>query len=436
MDKKSIIGLVLIFLVFVGYMFWIRPSDEEIAERRRADSIAYAEYLRNDSIQRAADRQKHIEDSLMSLSSDSTWVDSTGALQASKRLNLGQFAVNSGNPLLNVTVKNDLISAELQSLGASVQSVILDDYTTFDSTPLQVITPANDNFDLVFVDSKSDIVNTSKIPFAIFANGKPLTEDAELTVGEGDSLVLSFRALVSAADSLPTDINSYLEFRYVFRHASYEVDFDVNFHNIRDYVNVSPNMSLTWNNRFNRQEQFDRSQKGRNANRNKDSERFYTTLYYKNINDNADWLRDGRDDEKQITTPIEWVAYKQQFFCAILMGENVFRNAQQLKVSTDKSNESDNYLCDMSSSMGIDYDATQNDYSLDMAFYFGPNKYRELRDMPAFGLGLLPHTVGQPFRHYSGLQLPREFRLELWHYHHCAYVAPQDLHFATHMEQL
>ena len=53
MDKKSIIGLVLIFLVFVGYMFWIRPSEEEIAERMRQDSVRRVELMRADSIANA-----------------------------------------------------------------------------------------------------------------------------------------------------------------------------------------------------------------------------------------------------------------------------------------------------------------------------------------------------------------------------------------------
>ena len=52
MDKKSIIGLVLIFGIFVGYMWWVSPSAEERAameaERARVmDSIVNA--------QRAAD---------------------------------------------------------------------------------------------------------------------------------------------------------------------------------------------------------------------------------------------------------------------------------------------------------------------------------------------------------------------------------------------
>ena len=43
MDKKSIIGLVLIFGIFVGYMFWVAPSKEEMAERQRVyDSMVLA----------------------------------------------------------------------------------------------------------------------------------------------------------------------------------------------------------------------------------------------------------------------------------------------------------------------------------------------------------------------------------------------------------
>jgi YidC/Oxa1 family membrane protein insertase len=383
MDKKSIIGLVLIFFIFVGYMFWIRPSDEEIAERRRQDSINYYERLRADSIAVAEQQAKHLQDSLLRMASDNPqFADSLG----NNALNtlgsrLGYFAKNVANPRSSVTVANNLMAVSIQSLGASVQQVILNDYVTFDSTPLQIITPDADNLDLVFVDSRNDIVNTRFIPFAAFCNGNPITGNDTLSVGEGDSLTLSFRAFVATADSMPADANAYLEFAYTFYHDRYDINFDVNFHNIKDYVNVSPNLTLNWHNRLNRQEQVDRSQKGRSANRNKDSERFYTTLYYKNIGDNADWLKDGRDDEKQITTPIEWVAFKQQFFCAILMSDNAFRNAQQLSVATDRAVKDDSYLCDMSTTLGVDYDASVDNYKVDMSLYFGPNKYRELRDM-------------------------------------------------------
>lgn len=383
MDKKSIIGLVLIFLIFLGYMFWIKPSDEEIAARRRQDSIMYAERMRADSLAQAEAEQKHLQDSLYQLAmSDSAMNDSTGAaLAAAMKVNLGQFDPNSGNHRLNVTVSNKVMTTDLRSMGASVQKVVLEDFKTFGDGPLEIITPNANNLDLVFVDSRNDVINTKLIPFATYVDGERLTGDSFVEVPEGDSLTVSFRAFVRQADSLPIDENAYLEFRYVFYDDSYEVDFDVNFHNIKNYLSVTPNLTLNWQNSMNRQEQFDRSQKGRNANRNKDSERFYTTLFYKNSGDNPSSLKDGRDDEKQITTPIDWVAYKQQFFCAILMSENGFRNAQQLKVSTDRSKDDDNYLCDMSSSLGVDYDAMADNYAMDMRMYFGPNKYRLLRDM-------------------------------------------------------
>lgn len=392
MDKKSIIGLVLIFLIFLGYMFWIKPSDEEIAARRQQDSLMYVERMRADSLAQAEAEQKHLQDSLYQLAmSDTTLSDSTGAaLAAAMKVNLGQFDPNSGNQRLNVTVANKVMTTDLRSLGASVQKVVLEDFKTFGDGPLEIITPDANNLDLVFVDSRNDVINTKMIPFATFVDGGQLVGDSFVKVPEGDSLTVSFRAYVRPSDTLAVDEDAYLEFRYVFYDDSYEVDFDINFHNIKDYVSVTPNLTLNWQNSLNRQEQYDRSQKGRNANRNKDSERFYTTLFYKNSGDNPSSLKDGRDDEKQVTTPIDWVAYKQQFFCAILMAEDGFRNAQQLQVSTDQGNKNDNYLCDMSSSLGVDYDAMADNYAVDMRMYFGPNKYRLLKDMDRSFERILP----------------------------------------------
>ena len=54
MDRKSIIGLILIFLVFMGYMWWTAPTEEELAaQRARRDSIMRAEQMRIDSLERA-----------------------------------------------------------------------------------------------------------------------------------------------------------------------------------------------------------------------------------------------------------------------------------------------------------------------------------------------------------------------------------------------
>ncbi len=384
MDKKSIIGLVLIFLIFVGYMFWVRPSDEEIAEMRRKDSVERVKAAnRADSIAKveaAALAEQQVKDSLMELAqSDPELRDSLASVAAeSRRANMGLFAVNAENPDIHVSVQNKLFNVDLQTIGASVQQVILNDYKTFDDKPLEVITPDTNNMDIIFNDAGGEMINTRNIPFALYCNGKAVTEEQTLEVPENDSLTLSFRAYVSSGESdddSEISEGKYLEFRYVFYSDSYEIDFDVNFNDITDCVSEMPNLTVVWQNCLNRQEQYSNSQKSRMG------ERYYTNIYYKCTEDNADYLKENQDNEKQITSPVEWVAYKQQFFCAILMSETAFNNAQQLQIFTDKSNQAPNYLCDMSSILGYEYVPVDGNFKMDMRLYYGPTKYRILRDM-------------------------------------------------------
>ena len=85
----------------------------------------------------------------------------------------------------------------------------------------------------------------------------------------------------------------------------------------------------------------------------------------------------GRDGDKQVKTNLDWVAFKQQFFCAILMADSSFENAELAQV-TEKDVEDEKYLCDMSGTIGLTYEAKE-DFVMPMGFYFGPTKYRNLR---------------------------------------------------------
>jgi YidC/Oxa1 family membrane protein insertase len=84
----------------------------------------------------------------------------------------------------------------------------------------------------------------------------------------------------------------------------------------------------------------------------------------------------GRDGDKQVKTNLDWVAFKQQFFCAILVADSSFENADLAQV-TEKGVEDDRYLCDMRGTIGLAYEAKEN-LVMPMEFYFGPTKYRDL----------------------------------------------------------
>lgn len=374
MNKKSIIGLVLIFGIFIGYMWWVSPSKEEIAERQRiadsirtayTDSVAYA-----DSVARA----QAVLDSLAKAGD----TIAQRQLQQRQRGDMGAFNASTFGDTVDITVRNQRMTVRLSNMGAQINEVVLSEFTTYDSLPLQLITPSADNMNLAFSTEDNRVVNTRDLVFSVFRQeGRSLsliTESSQIDVAEGDSAVLLLRAY--AADSLSQN-ERYIEFRYVIADDDYNVDFDINFHGLSQLVRDTPYMDFFWHNTMNRQEKVDASSRG-SRNRNKDPEKFYSSIYYKVKND-VDEIGRGRDGSKQVKTSVEWVAFKQQFFCAILMADSTFENADLVQ-ATSKDNQQANYLCDMSSTIGLSYDSKQ-DCSMGMNFYFGSTKFRDLRAM-------------------------------------------------------
>ena len=366
MDKKSIIGLVLIIGIFVGYMFWISPSKEEIAAKRAEDSIRYAAYL--DSV-KTAEALAAKQDSLAALmaAGDSAALEQN---DLQKKESLGTFGAHECGVKKALTVHNSTMTVALSSMGASVQNVVLADYLTYDSLPLQLISAAEDNMNLVFSTEDNRTIQTKDINFEAFVNGE-VAESEEIEVGE-DTVEVAFRAYADSAKK------QYLEFVYTFSPNSYGVDFDINFHGLTNVVRKTPYMDFTWQNRMNRQEKVDQSAKG-SRNRNKDVEKFYSNVYFKPVKDKVDNLKMGLDAQKQVKTAVEWVAFKQQYFCAILTADSTFENADLATVS-NKKDTTKNYLCNMASTVGLTYNGDK-DCTMGMGFYFGPNKYRDLRNM-------------------------------------------------------
>lgn len=388
MDKKTIIGLVLIFAIFIGYMWWVSPSKEEIAEQRRQDSIRFAAYQDSLKQVRIADSITAVQAAQLGLSDSA--VASQQSLMA-RQQRLGHFGQNVGEQSL-MHIQNEVFTLTLSNQGASVQEVVLKNYLTFDSMPLVLITPAEDNMNLVFSTSDNRVVNTKELTFIPYIDNEPI-EAADTYTVQGDSLTVCFRAFAGAqattqGDSTLQAVSSnnatdhYLEFRYTFYPASYEVGFDIAFHGLSTYLREDPYVDFIWKNKLNRQEKVDQGSKG-SRNANKDPEKFNTNLYFKPVKDKVDNLRAGANaDDKQVKTSVDWVAFKQQFFCAILMADGddkAFENAV-LSKETRSDDTAANYLCDMASTVALSYNP-EGDGEANMHFYYGPSKYRDLRQM-------------------------------------------------------
>ncbi len=365
MDKKSIIGLILIFGIFVGYMWWVSPSKEEMAERQRVHDSLVQVY--NDSVR--------VADSLAALQASSDSLAAAGdssALQQQKA-DLGIFNAAAQGESSLIAISNERMSIQLNTQGAMVNQVMLKDYLTYDSNDLIIITPADDNMNLVFSTEDNRVINTKDLVFKPYIGSTPWNGEA-LSVEGDDSVCVNMRAEVK--DSLA---DGYLEFAYTVHGNSYEVDFNITFNGLSKVVRNTNYLDLVWKNRMNRQEKVSSSDRGKGT-RNSDRERFYSSIYHKSPSEKSvDHLSTGRDDKDQVKTNLEWIAFKQQYFAAILNANGTpFQNAD-LEVSTDKSDTARNYLTDMKATIGLPYSPANQ--TLRLGFYFGPTKYRDLSAM-------------------------------------------------------
>ena len=375
MDKKSIIGLFLIFGIFVGYMWWISPSAEERAQmeaerKHYQDSVAAAKRVA-DSVA----MEQALLDSLVAIG------DTTVAHAAAPMADMGVFSSLTVAEGRIIPLKTSLMNIDFNTRGAKVDRVVLTDYQTYDKKPLELVSPADDNFNLAFSVSQNREVHTRLLTFEPYVDGRPWDGEA-LTLEAGDSAVVALRADIGGSlDDSSAAGEHYLEFVYTVRGDSYEVGFDINFAGLNDIIRTNNYLDLQWSSRMNRQERVSHGNRGKGG-RNSDRERYYSSIYYKPPKDDVESLSMGSDGSKQVRTQIDWIAFKQQYFCAILTSEDEpFVNAD-IAVNTDEKAVKDtalHYLTDMKAVVGLPYSSTTT--QAHMGFYFGPTKFRDLKAM-------------------------------------------------------
>ena len=293
-------------------------------------------------------------------------MDSASAAAEQYRLSrdkYGAFASASTGEETHWTVENKLQRITFSSKGGAIKEVELKDYKTYDSLPLISFDPETAVFDLSFF-SNNRIINTSQLYFEPYLNGHPY-QGEPLTVGEGDSLVFALRAY---ADDLGGQRNEdqYLEYVYTIPNDNYMFDCNLRLVGLKDIVASNANyMNLDW--------KVDLTQ------HEKDVDRFInSTVYYKPMNDNdVDRLQDRKTKEEVANYSVNWVSFKERFFCNVLVAKRGF-NSAKFMVNTEAS-KNPKYLKTMASSMEVPYDANAEVNEFPMSFYFGPNHFKTLK---------------------------------------------------------
>ena len=369
MDKKTIIGLVLIFAVMTAWMYMIQPSEEEKAEiKRKQDSVLGLQQKANEKAEKATTKTLTKSEELQQKIAVAKSEDST-AVEAQKELDdyFGVFSKAAMNPQRQLFVENDLLRVELNTLGGKIEQVYLSEYKTYHQDSVRFFTKGGNNYGLN-LSLGSRLLQTKDLNFEVFVNNKAYTNDAPIKVSGQDSVVVSMRIYTNQIDSVAKDV-SYLEYRYTIKGNDYRVGFDVVSHNLNNVITDKSNLEFVWDSKL-RMKEKDGSVENKSS-----------SIYYL-LKDEVEYLKEnGVDDKKEENgIPIKWISYKQQFFSTALIateGDGFISSTMQTQ--TEKG-EKDNYLRTMSSNISIPYDHEKNHYEYDMEFFFGPNKYAIISD--------------------------------------------------------
>lgn len=371
-DKKTIIGLVLIFAVFGVWMYVSQPSEEERAKIKQKQDSAMAASMRAEQEAEKAERlsedaEKKEQADIKQLAQEAEGNDSL-AMEAKRILSnqFGAFSEAALNKEQHLTIENELLKADLTSLGANIEQVTLKEYKTYHKDSVRFFTENGNSYGLnLSIGSK--VLRTNELNFEVFVNDKPYTGGEKLSVKGKDSLVVSMR-LYADADTL-TRNRGYLEYRYTLRGDDYRIGYSIITNNLEKVITDRNTLEFVWNSKLRLKE------------KDGNVERKNSSIYYL-LKDEVEYLKEnGADDQKEENgIPIKWVSFKQQFFSTALIAEssNDFAYAK-MQTITEKG-QHDKYLRTMKADLNIPFDGDKEYFKYDMNFFFGPNKYSVVSD--------------------------------------------------------
>lgn len=337
MDRNTVLGLVLIFLIMIGFGYLAAPSKEEReAYLRKADSLArvQAEY-----------EQKRVEEEKAKAA---MLADTVQKKQVQSQV--GSFASALEGERKFISLENDLMRVVVANQGGRIYSVELKKFKTHSGNQLVLFNGDDNKFGLQFW-GENNAVETNDLFFV------PQTSDTAVTASESQPASLTMRLQI--ADS------SYIDYIYTVKPNSYLVDFDIRFNGMNKSIGgQAGSIDLLWNIKLNRLE------------KGIENERNYTTIAYTFLNNDYEELNPrSQDEKKELTTKLKWVDFKHQFFSSILVANEHFINSDLKMTNLNDSL----HVKSMDARLSLPF-KNQNDETLKLSFYFGPNHYKTLKE--------------------------------------------------------
>lgn len=350
MDRNSVIGLVLIGLLLVAYTIYQRPSEVEIAQQKRIqDSIATAQAEKE-----AEQNVNSFENSQNELSSgdDTTAIETievdsvhNAVKNEALKLKYGVLANATQGETEDIVITTELLKLKFSNKGGVPVYAELVEFDTYDSLPLVLFDEQTSKLGMEFTYPSLGNFNTSEFYFT--------TNFTNTTIGKADAKEIIY--------TLQLNDGRKIENIYTIKGDSYDIGFKTNFYDVSGVI-TSP--KIVW------EMSSYPNEKGLKM------ERDNSTFFYKEVDKGRDYLSETSDDTEEISKrKLQWLAFKQNFFSAIIIGNAPFGQGTMLE-SYPYSDENDSLAQYYKASIPLEIVGSGT--AFDAQLFLGPNDYKIL----------------------------------------------------------
>ena len=338
MDKNQIIGIVLMVLLYIGYIWYTTPTEEDrlaaIAaqeqqiEQARLDSIAAVE---------EAEFQAQLRE--QPLASDTT---STEALDASLVRRFGGLASAALGEDQTYTLASKGVTATFSSRGGLLSGAELTGYKRYQSE------------ELVRLWKEENSAMTVAFEFNEVAGELNLSDfHFEAEAQRENSIALVSRSSEGQTIRWEHELNGYT---------------------------VTSNLSFEgFNSSLGDEFVFMWEAEGMPNEKGIDWERQHSSIYYKEVGLGRDYLTDGQSKDLITEEPLEWLAFKQNFFSAIVRNEGNFLPGASLQTVVPE--EDSTVTMAYAAALPFEVQRVGTVAASTFEFYLGPNEQNALESL-------------------------------------------------------
>ena len=323
MDKNTITGFILMALVVIGFSWYSQPSEEERRLMAQKDSIAAVERLNAEKA--AIEQQQKAAEAKAEQAADSS------SLFFSQRQGQEQ----------EIVLQNNKVKVTLSTLGGTVQNAEIIGYKSRNHEgDVTLMTRKDAQMTFSLAGKQENIVSSD-----LFFTPSEQTDSTVTMTAEQDGKQLSI-----SYQLLP---NSYM------------VNLQLQAKGMSGFF--APNtktLDINWVDRIIQQE------------KGYDFENRYSSLTYKRKDKGTKKLSEASDETEDPEEALNWVAFRNQFFSAVLIAPQDFTDAHLS--STQETEKKNGYLKTYEAEMKTFFDPSGNQPTK-LQMYLGPNEFHTLK---------------------------------------------------------